>query len=295
MVLLFSFQLMGQEESAIDRAISSRKKVCLQFSNEAFINMGPDLSEQFRLELQSIADHLSMYCGSTITVMVRDSGNFGPVSEEFLYEQRYSNIQDHFIKKGIDGYRINDGKYVKDVDRDTLGAVTIWIYPDYFSLIPFKDVSEYWLDFNEPFVIEDMRFHLGKASLQDCSYKNIESIASFMEKNPGVVLEVGTHTDCRGSRHCCSNLSQRRADSIVVAIINEGIAKERLVPRGYGESVPRVIEEIDGQDTTRIVLSCEYITKFKETNKQQYEMYHQMNRRVELRILTFDYVDPRRQ
>jgi outer membrane protein OmpA-like peptidoglycan-associated protein len=55
-----------------------------------------------------------------------------------------------------------------------------------------------------------------------------------MQENP-VNVELGSHTDCRGSFAYNDKLSQNRAESAIKYIISAGIEKSRITAKGYGE------------------------------------------------------------
>jgi outer membrane protein OmpA-like peptidoglycan-associated protein len=59
-----------------------------------------------------------------------------------------------------------------------------------------------------------------------------------MNKYPEMVVEIGSHTDNRGSIKFNENLSQKRADATRNYILEQGIPKNRILAKGYGESVP---------------------------------------------------------
>ena len=52
-------------------------------------------------------------------------------------------------------------------------------------------------------------------------------------------IRLGSHTDCQGSDSYNLDLSQRRAESAVAFLIEQGVSPERLQAVGYGEDVPR--------------------------------------------------------
>ncbi len=85
-----------------------------------------------------------------------------------------------------------------------------------------------------------------------------------MEDNPDIRLEIHAHTDNIGPESYNMNLSQRRAQSVVDYLVESGIAEDRLVAVGFGESRPR-IECPDPNDCT----------------KEQ----HQQNRRTEMMVI----------
>lgn len=65
-------------------------------------------------------------------------------------------------------------------------------------------------------------------------------VVALMNKYPGMVIEIGSHTDSRGNAKFNENLSQKRANSTREFIIQSGIDAKRVTAKGYGESVPIV-------------------------------------------------------
>ena len=73
--------------------------------------------------------------------------------------------------------------------------------------------------------------------------------------NPNIVIELGSHTDSRGTHEYNDSLSYKRAKAVVDYLISKGIEPDRLIPKGFGKRVPRVLEEdktviIDGKEYT---------------------------------------------
>lgn len=65
-------------------------------------------------------------------------------------------------------------------------------------------------------------------------------VVALMNKYPGMVIEIGSHTDSRGNAKFNESLSQKRANSTREFIIQSGIDAKRVSAKGYGESVPIV-------------------------------------------------------
>ncbi len=73
----------------------------------------------------------------------------------------------------------------------------------------------------------------------------------------------------------------------------QGIDPVRLIPKGLGETTPAVIKDITpAGDTTETKLGCDMITRLKRSDPEKFDYYHQLNRRTECAILSFDYVAP---
>ena len=87
-----------------------------------------------------------------------------------------------------------------------------------------------------------------------------------MQDNPTLRIELSSHTDSRGTHKYNERLSQRRADAAVNYIVSRGIARDRLVAKGYGE--------------TRLVNHCEDGVSCTPAQ-------HQANRRTEVEVLEF--------
>lgn len=63
-------------------------------------------------------------------------------------------------------------------------------------------------------------------------------VVELMNKYPGMIIEIGSHTDSRGNEKFNADLSQKRANSTREFIIQSGIDAKRVSAKGYGESVP---------------------------------------------------------
>lgn len=117
-----------------------------------------------------------------------------------------------------------------------------------------------YYDFNQAYVREDAK-------------PELEKLLALLELNPDLIIEIGSHTDSRGSFRYNNRLSQRRAESIVRWLTERGIEKDRLVAKGYGENVN--------------VNNC-------SNNIPCSEEEHQFNRRTEFKVIgcqSCDYLD----
>jgi len=72
------------------------------------------------------------------------------------------------------------------------------------------------------------------------SKKILNRVVELMNKYPEMVVEIGSHTDNRGNDKFNKDLSQKRADATRTYILEQGIPKNRISSKGYGESVPIV-------------------------------------------------------
>ncbi len=81
-------------------------------------------------------------------------------------------------------------------------------------------------------------FETGKADLKPESMVEITRIANLMKENANLSFEVQGHCDATGSDKVNDPLSQKRAEAIVAALVEQGIAGARLTAVGKGSHVP---------------------------------------------------------
>ena len=81
-------------------------------------------------------------------------------------------------------------------------------------------------------------FETGKADIKPESYVEINRIAKLMQENPNLCFEVQGHCDASGSDKVNDPLSQKRAEAIVAALVEQGIAQARLTAVGKGSHSP---------------------------------------------------------
>jgi outer membrane protein OmpA-like peptidoglycan-associated protein len=80
-------------------------------------------------------------------------------------------------------------------------------------------------------------YDYNKVSISDSSLLELDRVALFLKDNPGLTIELGSHTDSKGQKEANLRLSQKRAQMAVDYLIyNGGIAPHRLQSKGYGES-----------------------------------------------------------
>lgn len=145
----------------------------------------------------------------------------------------------------------------------------------------------------KPIVLPEILYDYDKWDLKPQYQDSLNGLILTMEDNPNITIELGSHTDARGSDIYNDSLSYKRAKAVVDYLISKGIAADRMVPYGYGERNPRTL----AKDVTRdgytfpkgTKLTEEYINTFKSDTKK-FEVAHQLNRRTEFKILRSDYV-----
>ncbi len=80
-------------------------------------------------------------------------------------------------------------------------------------------------------------FDLNSSYLNEKSKNVLNDLITLLNRNPGIVLKVTSHTDSRGLATYNKWLSKRRADNTIAYLVEQGIAAERLMSASYGEEL----------------------------------------------------------
>ena len=84
----------------------------------------------------------------------------------------------------------------------------------------------------------DVLFDFNKAELKGNAYPNITKLAQFLQENPERKVIVEGYTDSVGSASYNQSLSERRANSVRMALVRAGVDPARIVAQGYGKEYP---------------------------------------------------------
>lgn len=150
-------------------------------------------------------------------------------------------------------------KYFGDATNvSTVGLTddSVFVHDFYLTPIPAGEIT-----------IPGIEYDFDKATLRPESMKILDDLAAFLVLNDNLSVEIASHTDARGSDAYNLRLSQARAKSCVDYLISKGIAADRLVATGYGETKP-LISEADIN---------------KMPTEEEKEAAHQKNRRTSFR------------
>jgi len=86
--------------------------------------------------------------------------------------------------------------------------------------------------------LEGIFFQTGSAKILKKSFKVLDEAVAVLKKFPEIKVFIDGHTDDRGKDSDNMKLSQDRAQSVADYLTEKGIAKDRMTPRGFGESKP---------------------------------------------------------
>ncbi|MEI6816566.1 MAG: OmpA family protein [Bacteroidota bacterium] len=153
----------------------------------------------------------------------------------------------------------------------------------------------------KPIVLPNVMYVFDQATLIDVSFPSLDTLVKVLNDNPTITIELDANTDARGDADYNKKLSQRRADTVVMYLIQHGIDSARLKPVGMGKSNPRTLTEdvtatgvYKGKELKPAHFKKgDYLTESfiaKLSSEDEKEAAHQLNRRTEVKILTQNYV-----
>ena len=224
----------------------------------------------------------------------------------WVYEQDGYELTDAQVYMvGNDGTNLKlsvrgDGSFTQEikpgVDYVLLGTCKGYLnHQQQLRVESAKESKEYVLQFplaniSAPVLIENIFYDFDKATLRPESATALDELVKLLNDNPHITIELRAHTDYKGSDQYNERLSQRRAESVVRYLIEHGIAADRLTPKGYGESKPKVIKKKVAEKYPFLkegdVLTEDYVAKLSE---EQQEQCNQLNRRTEFIVLRTTY------
>ncbi|WP_297089735.1 OmpA family protein [uncultured Draconibacterium sp.] len=166
-----------------------------------------------------------------------------------LFKQELEKDKSYTVATNIDGF-MNDSKTISTVGKP-FGVIrdTLWVEK---------------VEVGQKFVMENIYYDFDKWDILPESEVELDKLVKVMNDNPDWKVELGSHTDSRGSDAYNKKLSQKRSDSAVGYIISKGIGADRITAMGYGE--------------TQLVNKCD---DGVPCSKEE----HRKNRRTEFKIL----------
>lgn len=176
----------------------------------------------------------------------------------------------------------NDFSFLLDTDKSYMAIITKeGYYPDTISFNTNGIFDDYTISKtvtlkakpegpkrvvsrNEPITLKSIYFDFNDDKILPAAEKDLYYLKSLMDQYPDMVIELSSHTDSRGDNDFNKKLSQRRANSTKMWLVDEGVAANRIKAVGYGES--------------KLLNKCR--DKVKCTEEE-----HQLNRRSEFKII----------
>jgi outer membrane protein OmpA-like peptidoglycan-associated protein len=178
-----------------------------------------------------------------------------------LTENRIGDRLDVVIELKKEGYLSKSVDFVHVIDK--AGRINVHEKLDLSMGKP--DVG---MDLSKIININPIYFDLNKFAIRKDAAVELDKIVKVMNEYPTMVIELGSHTDCRGSIASNATLSDKRAKASAAYIKSRITKPERIYGKGYGE--------------TKLITNCPCEGPKKSTCSEE---EHQKNRRTEFLIM----------
>lgn len=124
----------------------------------------------------------------------------------------------------------------------------------------------------KPIVLENIYYDLAKWEIRPDAAAELDKFVTVLIDNPGISVELSSHTDARADDRYNMILSEKRAKSAVEYMISKGVSASRLKWKGYGE--------------TKLINQCGNGVVCDEKG-------HQINRRTEFKVIKIEALSSR--
>lgn len=213
-----------------------------------------------------ITDHKTGMPLDSVKMLITD--NMNGKSEEFM------TLQTGDYRKTLPEKKINDrGTYNFSFSKEgylskTITYNTLFQNEGIYKVHNDLDVSltkiQIGEDLSKIIAIKPIYFDVNKSDIKPAAAVELDKIVKIMNENPNMVIELGSHTDSRGSAKSNETLSDKRAISSAKYIKERISNPDRITGKGYGEQ--------------RLVNTCADGVKCSDEE-------HQLNRRTEFIIV----------
>lgn len=163
------------------------------------------------------------------------------------------NLDEATVKVNGKLISVKNGVFVESIEFDKSYKVVVGKqgYLSGSSLIEIGAEDEYTKSINtvnikivldkifldKEIVLKNIHYDFDKWDLREDAYPTLDELYNILRNNNKYSIIIGSHTDCQGTDEYNIVLSQKRAKSVVDYLISKGINKDRLEPKGYGESM----------------------------------------------------------
>lgn len=180
---------------------------------------------------------------------VEDKGSAAPQLKDTILK----NVQDLLLEKQLDnGYALLD-LHEGVQSTDTISGVMQNLM-----------LKKHLLKINDSWKLNNIHYNFNKWDIRPDAQPILDSLIMLLRMYP-IRVELGSHTDSRGSVEYNDWLSQKRAESVVNYLSRHGVSRSRITATGYGERV--------------LLNRCADGVPCSEKD-------HQVNRRTEVRVIS---------
>lgn len=178
--------------------------------------------------------------------------------QELLLDKQADSEND--LTEEIKTNDIGDANVFVDTMDDQVGD-------SIFQFIQNRMVTKQNYKINNSWKLNNIYYNFAKADLREESKPMLDSLIGMLKRLP-LRVEISSHTDSRGTFEYNDLLSQRRAESVVAYLVDHGIARNRVLAKGFGKR--------------QLLNRCKDGVPCSESE-------HQINRRTEVKVVGYSH------
>jgi len=164
-------------------------------------------------------------------------------NDEVIYYKKSSPVDGSFIGAIPEGdnYTLiaNAENYIVYSERINISDTTIG-----FTTIN-KQIKLTKAVVGNKIILGTVEFDFSSSVLRKSSYIALDNIAEYIQDNPTMNIEIGGHTDNKGTHEFNFELSESRAKAVVDYLLSKNISENRLTYKGYSFNKPLADNETE--------------------------------------------------
>ena len=158
----------------------------------------------------------------------------------------------------------HESYYPDSLQFNTLGILDDYTVKKTLTLNPLPEPEPEIIVINQPIRLNNIYYDFDDDKILQDAEKDLATLKGLMDRYSDMVIELSSHTDSRGIGSYNERLSQRRANSAKVWLVESGVVADRIKAVGYGEN--------------KLLNHCANGVRCSEEE-------HQFNRRTEFKII----------
>lgn len=247
--LLYRDYLQGQLDTPLE------KEIWYKFTAEIKVNVDATVGvADFEVFFgdKDVSDQLSSYQNKGVRPQIRQRDTVIPYNQ-FDYKKEWKKIERYYKGKGGEAYIIignfkNVNYRFSNISREVFDKVTgnlpnasymikeiklekIEPPKEYVNEIP-SEIQK-----GDNITLSTIEFETNESEIKRSSYEEVEELANLINQKGAKVHIVG-HTDSVGDSGLNMTLSEKRAESLKVLLVNFGVKPQKISTAGEGEESP---------------------------------------------------------
>ncbi len=223
-------KLKKNKKYTVSAMVSLSEKSEFAIDELGFFFTGQQLEVQTKKSIPRvlmIREGLSHYLGITKRSYFNDKTNWTAVKGVYTADGTERYITFGNLKVNGQTGKYSTGKNLKKA---------AYYYVDMISVIEIND--QYSLD--EIYVFEGLNFDVDGFGIEGSLQKQIEPLIEYLKDNPSLNIAIYGHTDDVGSKSYNKALSRKRARTLGLLLVNNGLSPFRIAWKGYGDENPKM-------------------------------------------------------